>query len=124
MTYKNRSPLLAVYTATQNIVPQVEHEIKVSIQIFVVRTLGCITLGQSPPSLMVILAAREIHYITPLRSIVTIYRSVSTKPFFLTYVRPDTDVRKKILAIVTCGRSHPSEKRDGVEIDSVDTGLK
>ena len=42
VTYKNRSPLLAAYrpTATQNIVPQVEPEIKVSIKICVVRTLG------------------------------------------------------------------------------------
>ena len=62
MTYTNRSPLLVAYTVTQNIVPEVEHEIKVSIQ----RTLGYITLGQAPPSLMLILAAREIHYIPPL----------------------------------------------------------
>ena len=62
MTYTNRSPLLVAYTVTQNIVPEVEHEIKVSIQ----RTLGYITLGQAPPSFMLILAAREIHYIPPL----------------------------------------------------------
>ena len=67
VTYRNRSPLLAAYTATQNIVPQVEHEIKVSIKICVVRTLGYITLGQAPRSLMLILAAREIQYITPLK---------------------------------------------------------
>ena len=32
VTYKNRLPLLAAYTATQNIVPRVEHEINVSIK--------------------------------------------------------------------------------------------
>ena len=65
VTYRNRSPVLAAYTATQNIVPQVEHEIKVSIKICVVRTLGYMTLGQAPPSLTLILAAREIQYTTP-----------------------------------------------------------
>ena len=67
VTYKIKSPLLTAYTATQNIVPQEEHEIKVSLQICVVYTLGYITLGQAPPSLMLILAAREIQDITPLK---------------------------------------------------------
>ena len=67
MTDKIKSPLLTAYTATQNIVPQEEHEIKVSLQICVVYTLGYITLGQAPPSLMLILAAREIQDITPLK---------------------------------------------------------
>ena len=47
VTYTNRSPLLTAYTATHNIIPQVEHEIKVSIQIFVVCTLGYI-IGSGP----------------------------------------------------------------------------
>ena len=70
MTYKDRSSLLAAYTATQNIVPQIEHEIKVSMKIYVLCALlplGYITLGQAPPSLMLILAARETQYITPLK---------------------------------------------------------
>ena len=65
---------------------------------------------------------------------------VSTKPFFLTYVKRETDVRKinwlsgpgpfanrpadpPARQKFDSGRQHPSEKTDGGHIGSVDTGL-
>ena len=67
---------------------------------------------------------------------------MSTKPFFLTYVKWETDVRKKNGLVDTgflvtgqrtrlvpsrpmanSGQQHSSETTDGGEIGSVDTGL-
>ena len=70
---------------------------------------------------------------------------MSTKPFLLTYVKRETDIRKKnwlsghrlfanrpadrvrslaFRQTFDSGRQHPSEKTDGGQIGSVDTGLK